>query len=304
MDAVSSPPPTETITVTGTKPAPPKSHFWAGSSFSFHDLLDTINPLQHLPIIAPIYRAITGDTIGNVARVVGDGLFGGPIGAASGLVEVAVVEITGEDIGQHLIDLVDGDKGGSPDKSAAPAAAPAPATAPALPPGRPNPAYLSALPQAQGQPSALPQFGNAGTASKLAAAAPISPLDVAKMAAQAQGQAQASAPQQQPAASADVPAEGVALGAKPGIAIDVTPAGIAKMRATSAVHNPAPVALNLPAGALTAMQSSAMQGAPAAQAPADFAERMKTALAKYDALMAARASGQNASGTGTVDQTH
>ncbi len=33
------------------------------SKFSFDDFLDIINPLQHLPVISTIYRAITHDTI-------------------------------------------------------------------------------------------------------------------------------------------------------------------------------------------------------------------------------------------------
>ena len=38
----------------------PASH----GGFTFHDFLSIINPLQHLPVISTIYRAITGDTIG------------------------------------------------------------------------------------------------------------------------------------------------------------------------------------------------------------------------------------------------
>ncbi len=79
-------------TTQGTPPpssapaTPARWHLWAGKSFSFHDVLDAINPLQHLPIIGTIYRHLTGDTIGNAARVVGDTLYGGPIGLATTLV--------------------------------------------------------------------------------------------------------------------------------------------------------------------------------------------------------------------------
>jgi hypothetical protein len=44
---------------------------------SFADLLDAINPLQHLPIVSIIYRAITGEKIGLAAKLVGDTLYGG-----------------------------------------------------------------------------------------------------------------------------------------------------------------------------------------------------------------------------------
>src|SRR5215469_3674922 len=56
------------------EPAPSRTHAWKdGGSFGFHDLLDTINPLQHIPVVSAIYRWLTGDTPGNVARIVGDG---------------------------------------------------------------------------------------------------------------------------------------------------------------------------------------------------------------------------------------
>ena len=45
--------------------------------FSFHDLLSIINPLQHLPVIGTLYRAITGDKIGAIEKVAGDTLYGG-----------------------------------------------------------------------------------------------------------------------------------------------------------------------------------------------------------------------------------
>src|SRR5271163_2714831 len=100
--AVSS---TEAITVTA--PAPTRSHLWDGASFGFTDILGALNPLQHIPIVATIYRAITGDTIGNVARVVGDGIYGGVLGVASGAIDVATTEATGEDIGQHVLDTIE-----------------------------------------------------------------------------------------------------------------------------------------------------------------------------------------------------
>jgi hypothetical protein len=94
-------------------PAPSKTHAWKdGGSLSFHDILDMLNPLQHLPLISTLYRWITGDTPGNVARVVGDGIYGGPIGAASGLLSIAFKEETGKDFGETAVAMITGpDKG-------------------------------------------------------------------------------------------------------------------------------------------------------------------------------------------------
>lgn len=51
----------------------------------FSDILDIINPLQHIPVIGSIYREMTGDTIKPAERVVGDLLYG----AATGTILIA-----------------------------------------------------------------------------------------------------------------------------------------------------------------------------------------------------------------------
>ena len=53
----------------------------------FADFLDVINPLQHIPIVSSIYRAITGDEINGPARVLGGALFGGPLGLVAGIID-------------------------------------------------------------------------------------------------------------------------------------------------------------------------------------------------------------------------
>ncbi len=57
--------------------------------FTFGNLLDIVNPLHHIPIVGMIYRKLTGDTIAPVMQIVGDGLFGGPLGAAISVVTTA-----------------------------------------------------------------------------------------------------------------------------------------------------------------------------------------------------------------------
>ena len=70
---------------------------------SFDDLLDVINPLQHIPIVSTIYREITGDTIQGAARIVGGGLYGGVGGFVGGLVNAIAEEATGRDLGEHVM---------------------------------------------------------------------------------------------------------------------------------------------------------------------------------------------------------
>lgn len=77
----------------------------SGKSF-FDDVLDVVNPLQHLPIVGTVYRAITGDQIGDVEKVAGDTLYGGPIGLVSSLADVAFEKITGKDFGSTVMAFV------------------------------------------------------------------------------------------------------------------------------------------------------------------------------------------------------
>jgi hypothetical protein len=72
----------------------------------FGDVLEAINPLQHLPVIGSIYRSVTGATIEPAARVVGGLLFGGMFGAASAVVNSIVEGISGKDVGEHVIAMV------------------------------------------------------------------------------------------------------------------------------------------------------------------------------------------------------
>ncbi|MFA5041125.1 MAG: hypothetical protein WC464_05785 [Bdellovibrionales bacterium] len=52
-------------------------------AMSFDDFLDMINPLEHIPGISSIWRAIVGEDIHPVSRIVGDTLYGGVMGVAS-----------------------------------------------------------------------------------------------------------------------------------------------------------------------------------------------------------------------------
>lgn len=75
------------------------------SAFGFFDLLDMINPLQHIPLLGTLYRHITGDEIHPVSRIVGGGIFGGPLGAASGLIGAVVEDGTGKEPAELALSL-------------------------------------------------------------------------------------------------------------------------------------------------------------------------------------------------------
>jgi len=98
--AVSAPATTPTVTVTA--PAPIKA-FDQDDGPSFHDVLDIINPLQHIPIINTLYRHLTGDEEGAVADVGGGALWMGPVGLVGALADLAVKSETGKSIGDNIL---------------------------------------------------------------------------------------------------------------------------------------------------------------------------------------------------------
>ena len=98
--------------------APPDAGFqpFGEDGFTFFDLLDIINPLQHIPLISNIYREMTGDILDAAPRVLGGTLFGGPIGLVASILSVIVEEGTGKDPGDHLLALLEDDGAGESDE--------------------------------------------------------------------------------------------------------------------------------------------------------------------------------------------
>ena len=123
LDVVASPPPfaPQPVAVTAT----------ADHHVSFHDVLSALNPLQYLPGIGTIYRAITNDQIPEPLRRLGSlvvsFLMAGPIGAALNLATMAVEKLSGIDLDQTGQALLAGMGAGPSDPTLAntsPAAAP------------------------------------------------------------------------------------------------------------------------------------------------------------------------------------
>ena len=73
-----------------TTAAPPAKEAGAApGGFSFGTFLSCLNPLQYIPVVGTLYRAVTGDTIPAAVREAGglvvSGLTGGPVGVAMAL---------------------------------------------------------------------------------------------------------------------------------------------------------------------------------------------------------------------------
>lgn len=75
---------------------------FGGDGLSFADVLDIVNPLQHVPVIGHLYRNVTGDSIDPGSRLLGGTLFFGPLGTVGAGVNVLVQHETGKDLGGHV----------------------------------------------------------------------------------------------------------------------------------------------------------------------------------------------------------
>jgi hypothetical protein len=145
--------------------------------FNIGDLIDVVNPLQHIPVVSSVYRWATGDEISPAAELAGGFLYGGPIGLAASAASVALTAATGEDLGGDAVAMVLGEspfrkagldladapertwgvKGQEPVLAAAPAAGPqmaAAAQAPDAAPPTPGPT-LPAPARGSGAPITL-----------------------------------------------------------------------------------------------------------------------------------------------------
>jgi hypothetical protein len=73
----------------------------AGHGLSFHDILSAMNPLQYLPGVGTIYRALTGDVIPEALRRAGSmvvsAILGGPIGLGINIATTLAEKATGID---------------------------------------------------------------------------------------------------------------------------------------------------------------------------------------------------------------
>ena len=87
--------------------------------FGFGDLIDMVNPLHHIPVVGSAYRAITGDNIKPIGKIVGGGLFGGPLGVGGGLVNLVAEQETGRDLTGNAVHMIMGDNGPSRNAEAA-----------------------------------------------------------------------------------------------------------------------------------------------------------------------------------------
>jgi hypothetical protein len=100
---------------------------------SFNKLLSAMNPLQYLPVVGTLYRAITGDVIPEAVRRIGSlvvsGLLGGPIGLVVSIATTIAEKATGIDPEAVVAAQFNRTSPGAGAHAATPADVPVPTTA-------------------------------------------------------------------------------------------------------------------------------------------------------------------------------
>lgn len=248
---------------------------WSKDGFGFKDILDIINPLQHLPVIGSIYRYLTGDEMSGGSRIVGDALYGGPIGFGVGVVSTLLMDSSGRDLGERTIASVFGPSGSGGDHGttmmANNAAPPAPATQTAL--VQPATTAMAAV-----APAALPSEAQ----TQMAATLYRSPAVAAQSAPVQDFMAQN--PQFQRQLAGKPPQTAPTLNAQP---IPLTLTG--NSRPTTPAATPSP-----PRPPALAQMPAAPQAPPPGTPPANpIAQKMLNALDKYERMKKQEQQGDN-----------
>ncbi|WPZ35468.1 hypothetical protein T8K17_04820 [Thalassobaculum sp. OXR-137] len=256
-------------------------------SFGFADLLDVINPLQHIPVVSTLYRELTGDTISETARMAGGALWGGPAGVIGALANTITEGETGSDIGGTAMAYLRGEEVGTPAQDPAamladasqaaesgdPLAGPVPASVAAFADAA-QPATPGSVPAAQAGAMALAaaQAGPTPAGSQEFSGSAASRLDAFIQRANAvrtpaltPARTQAADPAVNAVQSA--PGRGAQPTGGKGLVVDVTPSAAAQTAPARSAQAPAGAPLTLATGGNT-----------------DVANWMSRALDRYESM--------------------
>lgn len=260
---------------------------WSHGGFSFKDLLDIVNPLQHIPVVGSVYRYLTGDEPSGGARIVGDSIYGGPIGFGVSVVSTAfLTNSKGQDLGERVLADVFGPRDGGTTLST-PAIAANTNANPAATSGSPTASNQSAggLPLAQvpAQPVAMNNLFRSPPANS-----PATP-EQSFLAQNAQFQKEIT--QGRGANGAVINGRPVPLELSSNL-LPTIPAGAHIVMPPSAQAAPAPAATPSPAPAAGSQAPAIANQAPASQTSAaatvpttnPIAQKMLDALNKYEQL--------------------
>jgi len=70
--------------------------FFGKDGLTFRDVIDAINPLNHIPIVSDVFASATDHKASTASKLIGGTLLGGPIGFVASLATIIFENATGE----------------------------------------------------------------------------------------------------------------------------------------------------------------------------------------------------------------
>ena len=102
----SSAPDVAQVQSSGKKPSWLMRKLFGAAGFTFRDIIDTLNPLQHIPFIGSKLREARGADMGALPRLAGGFLLGGGAGLAASATALAVKGAAGHTPDQIAMKLI------------------------------------------------------------------------------------------------------------------------------------------------------------------------------------------------------
>lgn len=85
-----------------------EKQFFGEDGLQVSDILDVLNPLQHIPFVSTLYRELTGDAISPAAKLAGGALLGGPLGLVTAIADTVMTQETGKGLTETAVAAVTG----------------------------------------------------------------------------------------------------------------------------------------------------------------------------------------------------
>ncbi len=98
-----------------------EKQYFGEDGLQVSDILDVLNPLQHIPFVSSLYRELTGDTMSTAAKFAGGALLGGPVGLIASVIDTVFEGETGGGVAESAIAALTGKSPGPTQLAHAPA---------------------------------------------------------------------------------------------------------------------------------------------------------------------------------------
>jgi hypothetical protein len=83
---------------------------FGADGLTVRDVVDAINPLNHIPFISNLFEEMTGHTASPAAKIAGGTLLGGPVGFLASVMGVVFEQETGKGVGEAMVAALSGDE--------------------------------------------------------------------------------------------------------------------------------------------------------------------------------------------------